>query len=125
MWVCVRRILQGRAQAGAQGIPRLRFKGTVALPAGPRGRAPGGEARQRRRSRRGPGAERADRRDEKPQPRPDTQDLNERSPLVLVFEDNTADGLTMEQPVSNSAGKVIEINNRYINKETNNNTFTF
>ncbi len=62
---------------------------------------------------------------EKPQPRPDTQDLNERLPLVLIFEDNTADGLSMEQPVSNSAGKVIEINNRYINKETNNNTFTF
>ena len=50
---------------------------------------------------------------EKPQPRPVIQDLNERSPHGLNFEDDTAGGLTMEQPVSNGTGDKIEINNRY------------
>ena len=62
---------------------------------------------------------------EKPKPRPVTQDLKERSPLVLVFEDNTADGLTMEQPVPNSTGDIREINNIYINKDINNNKFVY
>lgn len=62
---------------------------------------------------------------EKPQPRPDTHDLNERSPHGLNFEDDTADGLPMGQPVSNSTDDMIEINNRYIDKDINNNKFIF
>ena len=56
---------------------------------------------------------------EKPQTRPDTQDLNERSPHGLNFEVDTPDGFSMGQPVSNSAGDVIEINNRYKNNSVN------
>ena len=49
---------------------------------------------------------------EKPQPRPVIQDLEERSPHGLNFEDDTPDGISMEQPVLNDTGEDIEINNR-------------
>ena len=56
---------------------------------------------------------------EKPQTRPDIQDLKERSPHGSKFEDSSADGLSMDQPVSNGTGDRIEINNRYINNSVN------
>ncbi len=62
---------------------------------------------------------------EKPQPRPVIQDLNERSPHGLNFEDATPDGLPMEQGVPNSSGDNIEINNRYINNTINIKGFEF
>ena len=62
---------------------------------------------------------------EKPQPRPVIQDLKERSPHGLNFEDDTAGGLTMEQPVSNGTGDKIEINNRYKNNTINSDSFVF
>ena len=62
---------------------------------------------------------------EKPQPRPVIQDFEERSPHVLNFEDNSADGISMEQPVSNGAGNNIEINKNIINNNINNESFVF
>lgn len=62
---------------------------------------------------------------EKPQPRTATQDLNERSPHVLNFEDDTVDGVTIEQAVPNSTERNIEINNRYINNKINSKDFVF
>lgn len=62
---------------------------------------------------------------EKPQPRPVTQDLNERSPHGLNFEDNTAHGFFVEPPASNSTANNIEINNRYTNNTINNQRFHF
>lgn len=62
---------------------------------------------------------------EKPQPRTVTQDFEERSPHVLNFEDDTADGNLMEQPVLNGAGANTEINNKYKNNNINNNDFVF
>ena len=62
---------------------------------------------------------------EKPQPRPDTQDLNERSPHGLNFEDNPAVGITIEQTVLHSTAEKTEINNKYINNAINSNTFSF
>lgn len=61
---------------------------------------------------------------EKPQPRTVIQDLEERSPHVLNFEDNSADGISIEQPVLNGAGANIEINKNIINK-INNDKFVF
>ena len=62
---------------------------------------------------------------EKPQPRTVTQDFEERSPHVLNFEDDTADGINMEQPVLNGARADIEINNKQKNNTINNNDFVF
>ena len=62
---------------------------------------------------------------EKPQPRPVTQDFEERSPHVLNFEDDTADGINMEQPVLNGAGVNTEINNIQKNNNINNDKFVF
>ena len=62
---------------------------------------------------------------EQPQPRPVIQDLNERSPHGLNFEDDTPDGLPMEQGVPNSSGDNIEINNRYIDNNINIKGFEF
>lgn len=58
---------------------------------------------------------------EKPQPRTVTQDLNERSPHGLNFEDDTTDGIAINQGVSNSAGAITEINKNIINNNINNN----
>lgn len=62
---------------------------------------------------------------EKPQPRAVIQDLNERSPHGLNFEDDTADENLMEQPVLNGAGANTEINNKYKNNNINNDKFVF
>ncbi len=62
---------------------------------------------------------------EKPQPRPVIQDLNERSPHGLNFEDDTAGGLTMGQPVSNGTGDKIEINNINKYNTINSDSFVF
>ena len=48
---------------------------------------------------------------EKPQPRAVIENLKERSPHGLNFEDNTNDGISIEQPVPYNTGKDIEINN--------------
>ncbi len=62
---------------------------------------------------------------EKPQPRPVIQGFNERTPHGLNFEDDTADGFSMEQPVLNGTGDKIEINNRYKNNTINSDSFVF
>ncbi len=62
---------------------------------------------------------------EKPQPRPVIQDLEERTPHGLNFEDDTADGLPMEQPVSKNAVDNTEININNINKNINIRKFVF
>ena len=62
---------------------------------------------------------------EKPQPRTVIQDLEERSPHVLIIEDDTADGISIEQDVSNGARADIEINNKQKNNNINNNDFVF
>jgi len=62
---------------------------------------------------------------EKPQARPVIEDLNERSPHGLNFEDDTADGFSMGQPITNCTGDKIEINNRYKNNAINNEVFRF
>lgn len=58
---------------------------------------------------------------EKPQPRHVIQDLKERTPHELNFEDNTIDGFSIDQPVSNNTGEDIEINNTQKNNNINNN----
>lgn len=62
---------------------------------------------------------------EKPQPRAVIQDLEERTPHGLNFEDDTADGISIDQPIVKNTGKDIEINNKYLNKDINNNKFVF
>ena len=60
---------------------------------------------------------------EKPQPRTVTQDLNERSSHGLVFEDDTTDGIAINQAVSNSTEGNTEINNKQKNKKITINDF--
>ena len=62
---------------------------------------------------------------EKPQPRAVIENLKERSPHGLNFEDNTNDGISIEQPVPYNTGKDIEINNTQKNKNININSFQF
>lgn len=62
---------------------------------------------------------------EVPQARDVQENLEERSPHGLNFEDNTADEIAVNQAVSNRTHVNTEINNKYINNNIDSESFRF